>query len=122
MATQLLDGKGAVRPSSAPVRKPRRMWSSNPAVVLWSTVVGKKVVMAVTGIVLVGFVIAHMLGNLKIFLSAQAIDTYAGFLRTVGEPLLPYGGMLWVVRIVLLTCVALHITAAGQLTRMSRAA
>jgi len=41
------------------------VWSSNPAVVLWDTMVGKKVVMAVTGIVLVGFVIAHMLGNLK---------------------------------------------------------
>ena len=99
-----------------------RVWSSNPAAVLWDTMVGKKVVMAVTGIVLVGFVIAHALGNLKIFLSAQAIDTYAGFLRTMGEPLLPYGGMLWVVRIVLLTCVALHITAAVQLTRMNWAA
>jgi succinate dehydrogenase / fumarate reductase, cytochrome b subunit len=99
-----------------------RVWSSNPAVVLWDTMVGKKVVMAVTGIVLVGFVIAHMLGNLKIFLGAQAIDTYAGFLRTMGEPLLPYGGMLWIVRIVLLTCVALHITAAVQLTRMNWAA
>ncbi len=122
MSIQILDGKVPGRPSSSPVRQARRVWSSNPAVVLWDTMVGKKVVMAVTGIVLVGFVIAHMLGNLKIFLSAQAIDTYAGFLRTMGEPLLPYGGMLWVVRIVLLTCVALHITAAVQLTRMSRAA
>jgi succinate dehydrogenase / fumarate reductase, cytochrome b subunit len=122
MSTQILDGKVAGRPSSAPARQARRVWSSNPAVVLWDTMVGKKVVMAVTGIVLVGFVVAHMLGNLKIFLGAQAIDTYAVFLRTMGEPLLPYGGMLWVVRIVLLTCVALHITAAVQLTRMSRAA
>ena len=67
MAIQLLDGKAADRPRSAPVRKPRRTWSSNPAVVLWGTMVGKKVVMAVTGLVLVGFVTAHMLGNLKIF-------------------------------------------------------
>src|SRR6266478_4984516 len=122
MATQLLDGKGAVRPSSAPVRKPRRTWSSNPAVVLWSTVVGKKVVMAVTGIVLVGFVTAHMLGNLKIFLGAEAIDAYAEFLRTMGEPLFPNGLLLWVARIVLLTTIALHITAAVQLTRMNWAA
>jgi len=104
------------------VAKPRNVWPGNPLAVLWGTMVGKKVVMAVTGIVLVGFVIAHMLGNLKIFLGAQAIDTYAAFLRTMGEPLFPYSVLLWVVRIVLLTCVALHITAAVQLTRMSRAA
>ncbi|HEU5193989.1 MAG TPA: succinate dehydrogenase cytochrome b subunit [Methylomirabilota bacterium] len=89
---------------------------------LWSTMVGKKVVMAVTGLVLVGFVVAHMLGNLKIFLGATAIDTYAVFLRTMGEPLVPYGVLLWIVRVVLLSCVVLHITAAVQLTRMSRAA
>jgi len=104
------------------VAKPRNVWPSNPLAALWGTMVGKKVVMAVTGIVLVGFVIAHMLGNLKIFLGAQAIDTYAAFLRTMGEPLFPYSVLLWVVRIVLLTCVALHIAAAVQLTRMSRAA
>src|SRR3989440_9156602 len=121
MATQLLDGKAANRPRSAPVREPRRVWSSNPAVVLWGTMVGKKVVMAVTGIVLVGFVVAHMLGNLKIFLGAEAIDAYAVFLRTMGEPALPSGLLLWGVRIVLLACVALHITAAVQLTRMNRA-
>ena len=57
MAIQLLDGKTADRPTSVPVRKPRRVWSSNTAVVLWGTLVGKKVVMAVTGLVLVGFVI-----------------------------------------------------------------
>src|SRR5262245_7285633 len=121
MAAELLDGK-ADQARHASVRKPRRVWSSNPAVVLWGTMVGKKVVMAVTGLVLVGFVIAHMLGNLKIFLGAEAIDAYAVFLRTMGEPLFPYSGVLWVVRLVLLACVALHITAAVQLTRMSWAA
>src|SRR5258705_7129537 len=100
----------------------RRTWPGNPVAVLWSTIVGKKVVMAVTGLVLVGFVIGHMLGNLKIFLGPGAIDTYASFLRTMGEPLFPYGALLWIVRIVLLASVALHVTAAVQLTRMSRAA
>jgi succinate dehydrogenase / fumarate reductase, cytochrome b subunit len=122
MAPQLLNGKAADRPRSAPPRKPRGVWPSNPAVALWGTMVGKKAVMAVTGLVLVGFVIAHMLGNLKIFLGAEAINTYAVFLRTMGEPLAPYGLLLWVVRIVLLACVALHITAAVQLTRMNWAA
>jgi succinate dehydrogenase / fumarate reductase, cytochrome b subunit len=117
MAPQLLEGTVADRPRSEAITKPRNVWPSNPLAVLWGTMVGKKVVMAVTGIVLVGFVIAHMLGNLKVFLGAQAIDTYAVFLRTMGEPLVPYSLLLWVVRIVLLTCVALHITAAVQLTR-----
>src|SRR3984885_5311949 len=111
MATQLLDDKPAGRPKSVPVRKPCEVWSSNPAVALWSTMVGKKVVMAVTGIVLVGFVVAHMLGNLKIFTGPAEINAYSRFLRTVGEPELGYGDALWIVRIVLLTCVTLHITA-----------
>jgi len=122
MTTQLLDGAVADRQTSEPARKSRSVWPSNPAVALWSTMVGKKVVMAVSGIVLVGFVIAHMLGNLKIFLGAEAIDAYAVFLRTMGEPLFPYRALLWGVRIVLLACVALHITAAVQLTRMNWAA
>jgi succinate dehydrogenase / fumarate reductase cytochrome b subunit len=122
MTTQLLDDKPTDRPRSELVRKPRRLWSSNPAVTLWSTMVGKKVVMAVTGVVLVGFVVAHMLGNLKIFLGAETIDAYAAFLRTMGEPLFPYSLILWAVRIVLLTCIALHIIAAVQLTRMNWAA
>src|SRR4030095_324194 len=75
-------------------------------IAFWHTMIGKKVVMAVTGVVLIGFVIAHMLGNLKIFLGAEAIDTYAAFLRTMGEPLFPYSVLLWVVPIVLLACVA----------------
>jgi succinate dehydrogenase / fumarate reductase, cytochrome b subunit len=119
MATQLLGDKAADRPRPASVRKQRRVWSSNPAVVLWGTMVGKKVVMAVTGLVLVGFVIAHMLGNLKIFLGAETIDAYAGFLRTMGEPLFPNSLLLWAVRIILLACVTLHITAAIQVTRMN---
>src|SRR5216683_2746550 len=109
MRTQLLDGTVADRQRSEPARKSLRVWPRNPAAALWSTMVGKKVVMAVTGIVLVGFVVAHMLGNLKIFLGAEAIDAYAAFLRTMGEPLLPYGGMLWILRIVLLASVALHV-------------
>src|SRR6266542_2774254 len=119
MRTQLLDGTVADRQRSEPARTSLRVWPRNPAAALWSTMVGKKVVMAATGVVLVGFVIAHMLGNLKIFLGAEAIDAYAVFLRTMGEPLFPYSVLLWVVRIVLVACIALHITAAVQLTRMN---
>jgi succinate dehydrogenase / fumarate reductase cytochrome b subunit len=122
MAQQLVSDKPADRRRLEPARKPRGVWSSNPAVALWGTMVGKKVVMAVTGLVLVGFVIAHMLGNLKIFLGAATFDAYAVFLREIGEPLFPYELLLWVARIILLTCVVLHIAAAVQLTRMNWAA
>jgi succinate dehydrogenase / fumarate reductase cytochrome b subunit len=89
---------------------------------LWRTMIGKKVIMAVTGVVLIGFVIAHMIGNLKIFNGPDEINAYSRFLREVGSPALAYGELLWIVRIILLTCVILHITAAVQLTRMSWAA
>jgi len=92
------------------------------AVAFCHTMVGKKVVMAVTGIVLILFVIAHMLGNLKIYSGPDEINAYSRFLREVGIPELAYGQLLWVVRIILLACVGLHITAAIQLSRMSWAA
>jgi succinate dehydrogenase / fumarate reductase, cytochrome b subunit len=100
----------------------RKVAVTNPIFALWHTPIGKKVVMAVTGVVLVGFVIAHMLGNLKIFSGPNEINAYSRFLREVGSPELSYGQLLWIVRIVLLGCVILHITAAIQLTRMSWAA
>ena len=96
--------------------------AGNRVMALWRTVIGKKIVMAVTGVVLIGFVIGHVLGNLKIFSGPNEINAYSRFLREVGQPELGYGQLLWIVRIVLLACVALHITAAVQLTRMNWAA
>src|SRR5882724_4169092 len=96
--------------------------ANHRVVALWHTMVGKKVVMAVTGVVLILFVIAHMVGNLKIFSGPDEIDAYSRFLREVGMPELGYGQLLWLVRILMLTCVTLHVTAAVQLTRLSRAA
>jgi succinate dehydrogenase / fumarate reductase cytochrome b subunit len=110
----------AVRPHGAAMT--RSVVADNFVVALWRTVIGKKVVMAVTGVVLVAFVIVHMLGNLKIFSGPDEINAYSRFLREVGSPGLSYEQLLWVVRIVLLVCVTLHITAAIQLTRMSWAA
>jgi succinate dehydrogenase / fumarate reductase cytochrome b subunit len=91
----------------------------NRLLALWSSVIGKKVVMAVTGAVLILFVIAHMVGNLKIFSGPEEINAYSRFLREVGWPELGYGQLLWIVRSVLFICVILHITAAVQLTRMN---
>ena len=100
----------------------RRAPVTHPILAIWHTMIGKKVVMAVTGIVLIGFVIGHMVGNLKIYGGPEGINAYSRFLREFGMPELGYGQLLWLVRIVLLVCVGLHITAAVQLTRMSRAA
>jgi succinate dehydrogenase / fumarate reductase cytochrome b subunit len=94
----------------------------NPVAAFWQTVIGKKIVMAVTGIVLIGFVLGHVFGNLKIFLGAETINAYSRFLREVGQPELEYGQLLWIIRIVLLVCVVLHIVAAWQLTLLSRSA
>lgn len=84
--------------------------------------VGKKILMASTGIVLVAFVVVHMLGNLKAYLGAEHFNDYAHFLRTVGAPAIPENGVLWIARVVLLACVGVHIWAAVALTRTSWAA
>jgi succinate dehydrogenase / fumarate reductase cytochrome b subunit len=86
----------------------------------WDSLIGKKIVMAVSGGVLVLFVFAHMFGNLKIFAGADAMNGYARSLREILTPELGYGQALWLVRIVLLTCAFLHILSAYQLTMMSR--
>ena len=96
-------------------------------VTLYQSTVGKKVMMAVSGIILFGFVLAHMVGNLKIVQGLNsdgvyAMDAYAEFLRDFGYPLLPHEGLLWIARIVLLAAVLVHIVAAVQLTQRSRAA
>jgi succinate dehydrogenase / fumarate reductase cytochrome b subunit len=94
----------------------------NRLLALWSGVIGKKVVMAVTGAVLILFVIMHMVGNLKIFSGPEEINAYSRFLREVGWPELGYGQLLWIVRTVLFICAILHITAATQLTIINRQA
>ncbi len=88
----------------------------------YSTTVGKKIAMAATGILLVGYVIGHMLGNLKIFQGPEKLNSYAEFLRQAGAPVLGHGEFLWMARIVLLAAVAIHIVASAQLTLQSRAA
>ena len=88
---------------------------------LYRSSIGKKVVMALTGVILVGFVIVHMLGNLKVFQGAEKVNKYGVCLREVGDPVFGHGQVLWIVRIVLLVSVILHIVAAYQLTRISQA-
>ncbi|MEU6704932.1 succinate dehydrogenase [Streptomyces wuyuanensis] len=84
---------------------------------LWGSTVGKKTVMAVTGLIMLGYLVVHMLGNLKIFFGSGEFNGYAHWLRTLGEPFLHYEWALWIVRIVLLAAVVLHGVSAYQLSR-----
>lgn len=81
----------------------------------YGSMVGKKAVMGVTGLIGIGFVILHSLGNLLVFRGPDAINSYSHFLKSTGE-------LLWGLRIVLIVAVVLHVVAAAQLTRQSRAA
>jgi len=89
---------------------------------LLGSLVGKKVVMAATGVILLGFVLAHMAGNLKVFQGPEHFNAYAEGLRTVGAPFFGRGQLLWAARIILLAAVGLHIWAAWAVTRASWAA
>jgi succinate dehydrogenase / fumarate reductase cytochrome b subunit len=92
------------------------------AVGFYTSSIGKKIVMAASGILLLGFVVMHMIGNLKIFSGQVSYDAYAAFLREVGAPALGHGELLWLARLGLIAAVGVHILAAVQLTRTSRAA
>src|SRR5512138_2543688 len=75
----------------------------------WRSLVGKKVVMAVTGVILLLYIVGHMLGNLQIFEGRERLNAYAAFLKSTGE-------MLTGARATLLVAVVLHIWAATKVT------
>lgn len=87
---------------------------------LYSTAVGKKYVMAISGIAMMGFVLFHMIGNLKMYLGAEALDHYAEFLQMLLYPILPKNVMLWILRGGLITMLLLHLHAAWSLTQLNR--
>jgi succinate dehydrogenase / fumarate reductase, cytochrome b subunit len=89
---------------------------------MWRSTIGKKAVMAVTGLIMVLFLLVHMLGNLKIFFGPHDFDAYAAWLRTIGEPVLHGAWFLWIQRAVLLVALVLHVTCAVQLSIRDRAA
>ncbi|MEU2183476.1 succinate dehydrogenase cytochrome b subunit [Streptomyces thermolilacinus] len=98
----------------SPSRPPRRTF-------LGSTV-GKKAVMAVSGLILLGYLVAHVMGNLKVFFGPDEFNAYGHWLRTMGAPVLHHGWALWLVRVVLLAAVVAHGVSAYQLTRLDRKA
>jgi succinate dehydrogenase cytochrome b subunit len=84
----------------------------NRAISLYRSSIGKKYIMAVTGVIGYGFVLGHMTGNLLMFQGPEKMNAYAEFLQSLG-------GVLWAVRLTLLTALVLHVVASYQLTRMS---
>jgi succinate dehydrogenase / fumarate reductase, cytochrome b subunit len=87
------------------------MW----ALTLYRSTIGKKAIMAVTGLILVGYVVLHMAGNLQVFIGPAKINAYGAFLKSLGE-------LLWLVRIILLLALGLHVLMAWQLTQLKRKA
>ena len=87
---------------------------------LYSNSVGKKFIAAFTGVILLGFLLGHMAGNLKVFTGSSPegvphIDEYGQFLKDFGKPVLPAMVGLWVARIVLLLSLVLHVWSVSQL-------
>ncbi len=123
--TSLEHAEKAVAPGSsaggvAPVHKARR-----PApwpVEFYRSAVGKKWVMAVTGIMLMGFVFTHMIGNLKMYQGPHALNVYGEFLRELAYPLFPRTLFLWIIRGGLFAAFVFHIHAAWSLSWMNKRA
>jgi succinate dehydrogenase / fumarate reductase cytochrome b subunit len=76
-----------------------------------------KLLMAVSGLIFIAYVLLHMYGNLKAFAGHDAYNEYAHHLRTLGEPMLPYSGFLWLMRVLLLVALVAHVYAAVVLWR-----
>jgi succinate dehydrogenase / fumarate reductase cytochrome b subunit len=97
---------------------------------LYQSAVGKKWVMAITGIMLLGFVVAHMIGNLKLYLAAVEhngaldydVNVYSEFLRELLVPIFPRTVFLWLLRVGLIGAFAFHIHAMYSLTMINQAA
>ena len=84
------------------------------------TSIGKKVIMALSGIIWVGFIAIHMYGNTHAFQGRDEFNHYAHFLRTMGEPIFGYGQLLFLARVVFIVSIALHIWAAFTLYQQAR--
>ncbi len=83
----------------------------------WESSIGKKLIVAITGIVLVGFLVGHMAGNMLVFQGREGMNDYAAFLHHM-----LHGAGIWIFRVVLITAFVLHIVATVALTRQNRAA
>jgi len=86
------------------------------------TTIALKILMAVSGLIFIGFGLAHMYGNLRAFAGHDAFNEYAQHLRTFGTPLLPNLGFLTVMRVALVVALVVHVTCGVILWRRARRA
>ncbi|MBD0707026.1 MULTISPECIES: succinate dehydrogenase cytochrome b subunit [unclassified Streptomyces] len=98
-------------------RTTRRPPSPTPSRGFFSSTIGKKTVMAVSGLIMLGYLVAHLFGNLKIFFGPEEINEYAHWLRVVGAPFFHREWILWAARVLLLAAVVAHGVSAYQLSR-----
>ena len=117
MAATTADRGSTVRPI-----KPRSNRPGPFLVDLYRSSVGKKYVMALTGLAILGFVFFHMLGNLKMYLGAEDFNHYGEWLRELLVPFVPRTVALWLLRVGLIGAVGLHVLSAYQLTVINRKA
>nr|WP_081883538.1 succinate dehydrogenase cytochrome b subunit [Glycomyces tenuis] len=111
MSTEL-KSRTAAPPAGAPARPLPR----------WRSSIGLKIVMAVSGVLMVLFIIAHMAGNLHIFEGREEMNDYAHGLRTFGEPILPHESLLWVLRLGLIASIGAHLWSGIVLSRRAHLA
>ncbi|MBT4477592.1 MAG: hypothetical protein HOC65_08195, partial [Actinobacteria bacterium] len=101
----------------APLRPRKKSWPF--PINIYQTAVGRKWVMALTGMGLIGFVLIHMIGNLHVYEGPARMHEYAETLRTLGGGLMPRGLVLWLMRLGLLAMFGLHLHSAITLKNMS---
>lgn len=104
--------------TTAPIPPTQLQQPKPPRFPTWAA----KLTMSVTGLIFIAFVTVHMIGNLKIYTGAEHFDAYAHWLRTILQPLFPYTGVLWILRVVLLACVLAHIGCAVLLINRAKKA
>ncbi len=104
---------GVAWPPVATTTRPQLAKGSRAA----RSTIALKIMMAVSGLLFIGFVAGHMYGNLKAFSGEEAFNEYAHHLRELGEPMLPYEGFLWIMRVGLLVALVVHVGCAVALAR-----
>lgn len=87
---------------------------------IYRSSIGKKVIMAVTGIILIGFLVLHMYGNLKMLQGPEVFNDYAAGLRSFGHPVLGHEHLLWAMRVILVLSIVGHMWSATVLTMQSQ--
>ena len=117
MAQTIASQRGAVTGTAARSRKKRPFLLD-----LYSTAVGKKYAMGLSGIAMMGFVLFHMIGNLKMYFGPTDLNEYAEFLKKLLYPLAPKETVLWILRAGLIGALIIHLHAAWSLTVLNRKA